>query len=352
MRAFWLPSLTRRPLAGALRRAHAGSGPGGLHVVPLRLAAPLAAQQRAPPPPGRGLKTIRVSPVEHTTTGPAGPPARAPRPAGVRVSRRAPRCAPPPPPARLRSASSWSWWTASRCGPPPSATTSARSTARGTWRSAAPASPPFVRSPRLAQRAQPHSRSTLAALERPARSERRGPADIVPWCIPTCCFGGCDTICCYAAARRKKLRDRYKLKGNPCTDYLMTCLCGWSACLTGCLLMARFRGRPAPGLPGIARDTRRLLGRRAQMPCHSYQEAMELGKRQGYEGAHALSAAARARVARGAGHLTQRGTRGRSAIHDDRRRSRPARDNQAAPGGEGGGDASGARGAADGQLGR
>ena len=304
-----------------------------------------SAQSNTPPPALRDRPRARDHAGRVVSGGRAAPSRRA------RLEERAALCAPPPP-ARHRSASSWSWWTASRCGPPPSATTSARSTARGTWRSAAPASPPFVRSPRLAQRAQPHSRSTLAALERPARSERRGPADIVPWCIPTCCFGGCDTICCYAAARRKKLRDRYKLKGNPCTDYLMTCLCGWSACLTGCLLMARFRGRPAPGLPGIARDTRRLLGRRAQMPCHSYQEAMELGKRQGYEGAHALSAAARARVARGAGHLTQRGTRGRSAIHDDRRRSRPARDNQAAPGGEGGGDASGARGAADGQLGR
>lgn len=61
----------------------------------------------------------------------------------------------------------------------------------------------------------------------------------IPFCV-NCCVGGCDYCCCYMAARRRKLRIRYKLKGNPCMDY----------CFAGCLPF--FLGFLAGGPGGLA----------------------------------------------------------------------------------------------------
>ena len=44
-----------------------------------------------------------------------------------------------------------------------------------------------------------------------------------PCLIESAIGGCCDCCCCYTAHRRKKLRDRYKLKGSVCTDYLVQC---------------------------------------------------------------------------------------------------------------------------------
>jgi len=72
----------------------------------------------------------------------------------------------------------------------------------------------------------------------------------LPYCVEACIGGCCDCCCCYAAHRRKKLRDRYKLKGTACGDYLLQCPMWLTA-------------------GGFALNV--------------YQEAMELGKQQGYE---------------------------------------------------------------------